>query len=427
MKDNKHLALEAIRKKLIGKTLNYKEIYAIMDEIANERLGDVLTTYFVASGYSRGFTNEEVYYLTKAMVETGERLKFDGIVADKHSIGGVPGTRTTLIVIPIVASAGFKIPKSSSRAITTPAGTADCMEVIAGVTFDEKKIYEIVEKTNACIVWGGSFKIAPADDEIIRIEEPLLFESFDKILVSVMAKKIAFGSNHVVIDIPYGKTVKVHGKEEAEVLGDKFKFLAEKFSIKLTPFINKAEEPMGCGIGPLLETRDSLKVLEQTEDRAMPLEKKAIDLAEILLDISLEDSPKDFSHDIRSKYKSAREWAIDLLVSGKALSKMKEIIELQGGNRDISSGDLKPGKFSFDWIVKTDGKISEINNKNITLIAKILGAPQDKKAGLLLHKRTGEEVKKGDILFSLFSENKYLLTEAIDSLDLFPMYTIIGK
>src|SRR5687767_3237800 len=124
--DEKNLALEAIRKKLVGKRLSYKEIYAVMDEISNNRLGDVLTTYFVASGYSEGFSDDELYFLTKAMVETGEQLKFSGIVADKHSIGGVPGTRVTMILVPIIAAAGFKIPKSSSRAITTPAGTADC-------------------------------------------------------------------------------------------------------------------------------------------------------------------------------------------------------------------------------------------------------------------------------------------------------------
>ena len=184
------LALQAIRKKLVGKKLNYNEIFAIMG--CNQQrnvLSPILTTYFAASGYSKGFTDEEMFFLTKAMIETGEKLEFKGIVADKHSIGGVPGTRTTLIVIPIVAAAGFLIPKSSSRAITTPGGTADDMEVLAPVTFTKEQIYRIVAKTNACIVWGGSVDIAPADDELIKVEEPLMFESFDKILVSIMAKK----------------------------------------------------------------------------------------------------------------------------------------------------------------------------------------------------------------------------------------------
>ncbi len=165
-------ALLAIQKKLSGRSLNYKEIFAIMDEIGHHRLGTVLTTYFAASGYSKGFSNEELYYLTEAMIKTGEQLHFKGIVADKHSIGGVPGTRTTMIVVPIVAAAGFKIPKSSSRAITTPGGTADDMEVISPVTFDKEQIYRIVEKTNGCIVWGGGVDIAPADDELIKLRSP---------------------------------------------------------------------------------------------------------------------------------------------------------------------------------------------------------------------------------------------------------------
>src|SRR5258706_7193902 len=175
--DEQELALDAIRKKLVGKKLTYRDIFAVMDEISHNRLGDILTTYFAASGYSNGFTDEELYYLTKAMVETGEQLHLPGIVADKHSIGGVPGTRTTLIVVPIIAAAGFTIPKSSSRAITTPDGTADDMEVLANVSFTKEQLYTIVKKTNGCIVWGGSFNIAPADDILIKVEKPLLFES----------------------------------------------------------------------------------------------------------------------------------------------------------------------------------------------------------------------------------------------------------
>src|SRR3989339_201835 len=203
--DEKHLAIAAIRKKLVGKKLNYKEIYAIMDQISEKKLGDVLTTYFAASGFSKGFSDEELYYLTKAMVETGDKLKFSGIVADKHSIGGIPGTRTTLIIVPIIAAAGFKIPKSSSRAITTPGGTADDMEVLAQVEFTKEEI--------------------------------------DKILVSIMAKKIAFGSNHVVIDLPYGAMVKVHTIKDAQILKGKFEYLAKRFQVKIKVLIHKTDEP----------------------------------------------------------------------------------------------------------------------------------------------------------------------------------------
>ena len=422
--DEKNLALEAIRKKLLGKKLSYKEIYAVMDEIAKDRLGDVLTTYFVASGYSEGFSDEELYYLTRAMVETGETLHFRGLVADKHSIGGVPGTRVTLIIVPIIASAGFKIPKSSSRAITTPAGTADAMEVLAPVAFTKEKIYKIVKKTNACIVWGGSFKIAPADDEIIKIEEPILFESYDKIVVSVMAKKVAFGATHVVIDLPYGKSVKIHRVEDAKILKRKFQFLGKKFDMKIDSFIHRVDGPAGDGIGPLLEARDSLKVLEQTKDRQIELEKQALSLAAKLLELVLLNSPSKIKLGYKKNYKNTREWAKDILVDGRAHTKLLEIIEAQGGNSKIKSSDLAPGKYCSTLEAGFNGKVSEVISKNITTIARILGAPEDKRAGIVLHKKVGQEVKKGDELACLYSDSKYKLREAQDTLDLFPIFEI---
>ncbi|OGH17680.1 MAG: hypothetical protein A2868_01895 [Candidatus Levybacteria bacterium RIFCSPHIGHO2_01_FULL_40_15b] len=422
--DEKNIALEAIRKKLVGKKLSYKEIYAVMDEIAHDRLGEVLTTYFVASGYSEGFSDEELYYLTRAMVETGEKLHFRGLVADKHSIGGVPGTRVTIIIVPIIASCGFKIPKSSSRAITTPAGTADAMEVLAPVAFTKKQIYKIVKKTNACIVWGGSINIAPADDEIIKIEEPLLFESYDKIVVSVMAKKAAFGVTHVIIDLPYGKSVKIHRLEDAEVLKRKFQFLGRKFNIKVDALIYKINEPAGNGIGPLLEARDSLKVLEQAEDRPVALEELSLDLAAKLLELSLKDTSGDIKETYEKNYKSTRDWARNILVSGKAHDKLSEIIEAQGGNPKIKSSDLKPGEYCSALEAGFNGKVTRIINKNITTVARILGAPHDKKAGMVLNKKTGHEVKKGDELLCLYSDSKYRLQEALDTLDLFPVFEI---
>lgn len=416
--DEKHQALVAIQKKLVGKELSYKEIYAIMDQIAKEKLGDVLTTYFAASGYSKGFSNEELYFLTKAMVETGEKLEFKGIVADKHSIGGTPGTRATMIVVPIIAAAGFTIPKSSSRAITTPAGTADSMEVLAKVTFSKKQIEKIIEKTNGCIVWGGSFKIAPADDVLIDVEEPLAFESYDKILVSVMAKKVAFGATHVVIDLPYGKTVKVHSKDDCEVLERKFKFLAEKFNVKLSTYIHRVEEPAAPGIGPLLEAKDALKVLEQTEDRPIMLEERSVELASILLDLCLEKK------NAPAPFKNTKEWAYSLLRSGVAHEKMRDIIEAQGGDPFIESKDLEPAKHRGYVRAEKSGKVSMIHNKNISLISKILGCPEKKDAGMYLEKKLDEKVEKGETLATLFGHSTYEIQEAKDSLDNFPLFEI---
>lgn len=418
--DEKEQAISAIRKKLVGKKLSYKEIYSIMDQISQNKLGDVLTTYFAASGFSKGFSDEEIYFLTKAMVETGEKLSFPGIVADKHSIGGVPGTRTSLIVVPIIAAAGFTIPKSSSRAITTPAGTADDMEILAPVELSKEKIKSIVKKTNGCIVWGGSFNIAPADDVIIKVEEVLLFESYDKILISIMAKKVAFGSNHVVIDIPYGKSVKVRTLMDAKILKKKFEILAGKFNIKIEVLIHKTEEPAGRGIGPTLETRESLMVLEQDPNRALDLEARSINLSGSLLELCLSDSPKQLQNSIRDKYKNCYNWAEDLLESGLALSKMKQIIKAQGGNPDIQSRDLAPGKYSFVYTAPRNCVIESFNVKNITIIARVLGAPDMKKSGIYLNRKIGEKIDRGDPICTFYSESVYNLKEGKDSLKNFP-------
>jgi putative thymidine phosphorylase len=420
--EEKNLAINAIRKKLIGKRLNYKEIYAIMDQISKQKLGDVLTTYFAASGYSKGFSNEELFYLTKAMVETGEKLHFKGIVADKHSIGGVPGTRTTPIVVSIVAQAGFKIPKSSSRAITTPDGTADDMEILAPVDLTKDQIYKVVAKTNGCIVWGGSVNIAPADDILIQVEKPLLFESYDKILISIMAKKIAFGSNHVVIDLPYGAMVKVHSLKDAQILKEKFMFLGKEFKIKIKVLIHKTDEPAGRGIGPVLEMRESLKVLQQKIDRPLDLEIRSLNLAGHLLDLCMEDSTAKFKYDVRKKYGNAFGLATHILKSGQAFAKFKEIVIAQGGNADIDSDKLKTGEYSYSVKAERNGEVKSLSSKNITAIARILGAPTQKGAGIYLNKKLHEKTNKNETLYTIYSENVYNLKEGRDSLLNFPIF-----
>lgn len=420
-KDNSHLkneaALSAIKKKLLGKTLNYGEIFSLMDEVAHQRLSPVLTTYFVAAGFSHGFTNNELYFLTKAMADTGEKLKFKGIVADKHSTGGLAGTRTTMILVPIVAEAGFKIPKNSSRAITTPAGTADTMEVLAPVTFSIAKIQQIVAKVGGCILWGGHLGLAPADDVIIQVEAPLSFESFDKIIVSIMAKKIASGATHLILDLPVGPTVKIYHFKDAEIIAEKFQYLARKFDIKVTVDINQALEPAGHAVGPALEARDVLKVLEQKPDRPFVLEAKALRLAGKLLDLCFADTK------IKEKI-SGEETAREILKSGRALKKMREIIKAQGGNANIKSDDIVLGKYKYEVPCPKKGIISGFNNNDLTVIAKILGCPHDKQAGVYLNRRLDEKVDKNDVLCILYSSDKWLLEETKDTLAHIPVYRI---
>jgi len=408
-------AIEAIKKKLLGKSLKYQEIYTLMDEIAHKRLGAVLTTYFVAASFKEGFSPDELYYLTKAMVETGNKLKFRGIVADKHSTGGLAGTRTTMILVPIVAAAGFKIPKLSSRAITSPAGTADVMEVIASVTFSPQKVKKIVEETGGCIVWNGAMGIAPADDIIIQVEEPLSFESFDKVIISIMAKKIAVSANHLVLDIPTGKTMKIRHFSDAEKVAEKFKVLGKRFGIEVIIDINHCLEPAGHGVGPALEARDVLAVLEQRKNRPLKLEAKALRLTGKLLDICYKDSKSN---------KNGEEEAARLLSNGSALNKFMEIVKMQKGNHNISWESLKMTSHKKELPSPHRGVIKQINNYNLHIIAKILGAPSDKFAGIYLFKKVDEKVDKNEPLLDFYSTNPYRLKEANDTIKNFPIYEI---
>ena len=416
-KDLRQLAIDAIKKKLVGKKLSYNEVFALMDEIANQRLGPILTTYFAAAGFAEGFSDEELFYLTKAMVATGPRLHFRGIVADKHSTGGVAGTRTTMIVVPIVAATGLKIPKTSSRAITSPAGTADTMEVVAPVTFTPQQIEQIVNKTHGCIVWGGHLGLAPADDVIIQVEQPLAFESFDKIIVSIMAKKVASGATHVVLDIPVGLTMKIQHVKDAELIVKKFTYLAKKFGVKVVADINEIRENAGRGIGPVLEARDVFQVLEQSNNRPLALEAKALRLSGKLISLCYSENSEKSKID-------GEALAREILVSGRALSKMREIIKAQGGDGDIGSDRLLPGKEVYEFKSSKKGRVQVINNQQITVICRILGCPTDKKAGMYLNRKIGESVDKGDILCTLYSADKWRLKEAVETLKNIQVYTI---
>ncbi len=415
--NRQQVAIDAIKKKLVGKSLSYNEIFAIMDEIANERLGPVLTTYFAAAGFRQGFNDEELYHLTRAMVATGPRLHFKGIVADKHSTGGVAGTRTTMILVPIIAAAGFQIPKTSSRAITSPAGTADTMEVVAPVTFTPRQIEGLVARAGGCVVWGGHLGLAPADDILIQIEQPLAFESFDKIIVSIMAKKVASGANHLVLDIPVGPTMKIQHFKDAEVIGRKFTFLAKKFDIKVIIDSSEIRENAGRGIGPVLEARDVFQVLEQHKDRPLALEAKAIRLAGKLLNICFADTPG-------KKNLVGEDVARDLLVSGKARTKMQEIIKAQGGDPSVESDALRPGRFVHEVKALRRGHIHAIDNNQITVICRILGCPTDKKAGMYLNRKLEGTVDKNDILCTLYSSDTWRLTEAIETIKNIPIYKL---
>lgn len=385
-----------IRDKLLGKHLNYKEIYHIIDDITNDRLTDIEKTYFVSACFTNGLSHEEIIHLTQAMVETGEKIKFPSPTLDKHSIGGVPNNRTTMLLVPIIAAAGFIIPKTSSRAITSPSGTADTMECLAKVELSKEKIKEVVKKTQGCLIWGGSMDLAPADDKIIEVEHPLSIDAEGQLLASVMSKKASVSADIVLIDIPMGKTTKVKNKKEARHLKKMFEMLGKKIGMKIKVIITDGSQPIGNGIGPLLEARDVLAILQNHPQAPHDLRKKALMMAGLLLDMAGK----------KHGYHLAKE----ILESGQAWRKMQEIINAQGKQKMPELG-------TFNYPVRTGkcGKIKEIDNEIISKLARLAGAPQDKGSGLYLNKKVSDFVKKGELLYTIYAENEFKLNLAVEA------------
>ena len=389
-------SISYIMEKLKGKELNKEKIERIVRDIVENALTETEIAYFVSSVYTKGMSFREIENLTKSIVNTGKKLNFKNEVVDKHSIGGVPG-RTTPIIVSICAVAGLTIPKTSSRAITSASGTADAMECLCKVDFSAEEIKKIVSKTNACMVWGGSLNLAPADDKIIQVERLMDLDPEPQLLASIISKKLAVGAKHVVIDIPYGKYTKIN-YNHAKKIEKRFQELGKHFKIKIKCSLNKIEEPLGYGIGPVLEILDVIKVLKR-EDSCYKLEKRAIEIASILLEISG-----------KAKKGEGKNLALKILDSGKAWEKFKDIVKAQKGNAERK---LKTARFAYDIISKKSGRIKEINTKALNYIARLAGCPLDKSSGIYLYKHLNQEVKKGEKIITIYSETKEELKEAI--------------
>ena len=393
-----------IRKKLDGERLNEKEINQIIDDIVKNRLSDAELAYFVSAFYTQITDAKETAFLTKAMIRTGDILHLrKKIIIDKHCIGGVAGNRTTLIVVPIIAAAGLVIPKTSSRSITSPAGTADTMEVIAPVSFSLKQIKRIVTKTNACMVWGGSLNLAPADDKVIRVEHPLNLDARSQLLASILAKKASVSATHVLVDIPVGKGAKIESRRMAINLKKNFESIGRKLGMYMKVVLTDGSEPIGNGLGPVLEARDVLYVLRNHEYAPSDLKKKSVELAGLMLEMGK-----------KAKKGKGNAMALKIIESGKAYKKFMEIVKAQKG-KEIDPSKIKLARFKYVVRSTKSGKIKHIDNKLISRIARGAGAPHDKEAGVYLRVKKNSKVKKGLPLFTIYANNKDKLKFSVNT------------
>jgi len=385
-----------IRKKMDKEELFDDEIRQIVQDIVDEKLTDVELVAFVSASYMAGLTLEETASLTKAIVETGGKLNLKKKpILDKHSVGGVPGNRVTMIIVPIIASLGLTIPKTSSRAITSPAGTADTMEVLADVSFSIEELTDIVNKTNGCIVWGGAINLAAADDKLIRVRHPLSLDPEGMMLASIMAKKIAVGATHIIFDLPIGEEAKLQSLGEARHLEREFIKLGEHFKLNVQTVITDGNQPIGRGIGPVLEARDVLWLLKNDKRGPLDLREKSVMLAGKLLELCG-----------KAKEGMGQEMAEKQISSGAALKKMLQIIEAQGGDPAVDPDKLQPAQYTLDYEAERGGRINRLSNGALSKIARAAGAPIDQGAGIFMHKRYGDSVKEGEKVFTVYSESE---------------------
>lgn len=381
-------SLSYVRDKISGDSLDAHEIEEVIRDIVGYRYSDMEIAAFLV-GCAGFMSTQELLDMTKAMANVGTKLTWPAsMVVDKHCIGGIPGNRTSMIVVPIVAAHGLTMPKTSSRAITSPAGTSDTMEILANVDLSMDQIRAVVEATNGCLAWGGHVNLSPADDILISVERPLNLDTREQMVASILSKKIAAGATHLVIDIPVGPSAKVRDRHEAMRLRKLFEYIGDQVGLEIDVVITDGSQPIGRGIGPVLEARDVMAVLKQLPDAPADLREKSIMLAGRVL---------DFDPDLRGGAGEAR--ARELLESGAALKTMEAIIAAQGQCPDPP----QPGPKQKTITANGDGYVVSIDCLRIAQLARFAGAPLDRGAGLDILCEVGDRVKKGDPLFRIYS------------------------
>jgi thymidine phosphorylase len=384
-------SLPALHRKIAGERLSRDDLHAIVRDVAQARYSKIELAAFVVATNGYDLERDEVLYLTEAMIDSGRRLDWQhavrgGPVVDKHCIGGIPGNRTSMLVVPIVTAHGMLCPKTSSRAITSPAGTADTMEMLAEVELPFERLQQIVRDTNGCLAWGGTAGLSPADDILISVERPLGIDSPGQMVASILSKKIAAGSTHLVLDIPVGPTAKVRSMPAAQRLRKLFEYVASMLNLHLDVMITDGSQPIGNGIGPVLEARDVMRVLRNEPAAPADLREKALRLAGRVI---------EFDPDVRG----GDGWRIarDILESGRALAQMEAIITAQGRRAELPA----LGALTHEVNAERQGSVGAIDNLRLARIARLAGAPQVSGAGVDLLRKVGDPVTAGQALYRI--------------------------
>ncbi len=391
-----------LHKKMRGDPLKEEEIDYIFSAIDKNLIHDTQIAVLMSLFQVQGLSLDETTHVAKAIVNNSDILHpKKGPVVDKHSIGGIAGNRITPIMIPILAAAGLTIPKVSTRAITSPAGTIDTVEVIMPCDLNLEEMKEVVDTTGGCVVSGETVGLADVSDKIIHVLETIKIDPREFMVASILSKKIAAGSEYVLIDLPTGKGAKVIRREQSQELGGLFTSIGYALKLRLDCIISPGDRPIGSMIGPSLEAKDVLSIVID-QSGSIDLMNKALSLSGIIFEAQ-NWCPRGYGF----------EYAEEVLRSGKAYEKLKEIIAAQGGDENIKVEDIPTANYTSTVIAKSGGVVYAVESAAISTIARQAGAPSDKNAGVKLLVKRGNRFKKGDPLFEVHSSSEGRLTSAL--------------
>ena len=397
---------DIIAHKRDGLELSDEEIAFFVKGYTAGKIKDYQAAALLMAIYLRGMTDRETVTLTNEMAHSGDMLDLSdcgGVTVDKHSTGGV-GDKTTLVVAPVVASLGAKVAKMSGRGLGHTGGTVDKLESINGFRTEltPEEFKNQVKDIGICVI-GQSGNLAPADKLIYSLRDSTAtVGSIPLIASSIMSKKLAAGAHCIVLDVKTGSGAFMKTVEEAEELSKKMVDIGDACGRKVAALITDMNTPLGKNIGNALEVKEAIEVLNGNGPK--DLREVCVALASNIISLSENLPLEEAEKEVRR-----------VLSDGTALLKLCEMVKMQGGSvAQIADTELLPkARFSHDVLSPDDGFISFMDAEKIGSSSVILGAgmvnkgdPIDCTAGIILEKKTGEDVKKGELLATLFSNDE---------------------
>ncbi|MGG4448718.1 pyrimidine-nucleoside phosphorylase [Brevibacillus porteri] len=410
--------VDMIAKKRDGGELTTEEIQFLVTGYTDGSIPDYQMSAWAMAVFFRGMTARETGDLTLAMAGSGEQLdlsSLQGIKVDKHSTGGV-GDKTTLVVAPLVAAAGIPVAKMSGRGLGYSGGTIDKLESFAGFEVERtrEQFLQQVRDIGVSVI-GQSGNLTPADKKLYALRDvTATVEAVPLIASSIMSKKIAAGADAILLDVKVGKGAFMKSIEEAETLANAMVAIGSQVGRKTVAVISDMNQPLGFAVGNALEVKEAVETLAGKGPR---------DLTELVLAIG---SRMLVMGGLVTDVEEGRKKLEDLMASGKAVDKLAEMVEAQGGNKqdvyDLSR--LSQAKIIHTVTAEQDGFVSAIDAEAIGHASVVLGAgrltkemPIDLAVGLVLHKKRGDQVKAGEVLVTIHANEEHLLQNALKEME----------